>query len=385
MHISIFHNILWSKYKGGVFSKLHALAEGTGMHQVSFTQIAETEGDRVALGDVDLRYHRYPFKLLFKGSYSAVTTGQRVRQLWKEALKTKADLVILPGYERLEYWVMLLTLVLRRIPRAVFCDSTAYDRPPQIIKSLAKRLFFSLCNGFFCYGERSKEYLESLGADPRNIYFRRQAAALPLDYDEAAALSLRAARAPSAADAPRFIYVGRVSHEKGLDTLIHAMCSVSQRHPGATLKIIGNGPLRDSLSALTTQLGLQGTVTFPGSMSIQQLADEYASATAMVLPSTSEPWGLVVNESLSYGCPVVVSHICGCVPELVIANKTGYSFHAGATEEIVQAMDAVITLQRNNPELSRECVEHIRQFSPERAAEQILQGSSQIISRLREA
>jgi hypothetical protein len=69
MHIAIYHNILWSKYKGGVFSQVYvqSMARGIG---TSFIQIAETDDERVALGDVDLSYHTYPFRLLFRGAYS---------------------------------------------------------------------------------------------------------------------------------------------------------------------------------------------------------------------------------------------------------------------------------------------------------------------------
>ncbi|MFY0104327.1 glycosyltransferase, partial [Acinetobacter baumannii] len=49
-------------------------------------------------------------------------------------------------------------------------------------------------------------------------------------------------------------------------------------------------------------------------------------ATALILPSLREPWGLVVNEALAFGCPVVVSDLCGCVPELVLPRVSGVVF-----------------------------------------------------------
>src|SRR5262249_35339737 len=67
VRIDIWHNILWSSYKGEVFSALHAYADNNKF-TVRFFQIAETEGNRVALSGVDLTHHRYPYRLLFKGS-----------------------------------------------------------------------------------------------------------------------------------------------------------------------------------------------------------------------------------------------------------------------------------------------------------------------------
>lgn len=380
MDIAIFHNIMWSKYKGGVFSAIHELTRDTDTH-VSFTQIAQTEGDRVALGGVDMDYHRYPHELIFQGSYTAIPLVKRVAALVKRAWASQADVVVLPGYERLEYWAMLAVLVLRGKRRAVFCDSTAFDRPNKLLKSLAKRLFFSQCHGFFGYGIRSREYLMQHGVPSERIYFRCQAAALPLDYSEDSARASRVEAMSAQQAAPTFIYVGRISPEKGLDTLIHAMKNVVKSFPAAHLKIIGAGPIKKEIQALVDAAGLTPHVSFPGSMPIQQLAKEYAGATAMVLPSTSEPWGLVVNEALSLGCPVVVSNICGCVPELVINGQTGFSFQANSTSDLSDKLIEAATAFADVPGTASRCIEHMRAFSPAQAALQIVTGCREIMTR----
>ena len=96
MHIAIYHNILWSKYKGGVFSQVYAqsMARGIG---TSFIQIAETDDERVALGEVDLSYHNYPFRLLFRGAYSHPSLWRRVITLVQDVFKYPSDLVVMPG------------------------------------------------------------------------------------------------------------------------------------------------------------------------------------------------------------------------------------------------------------------------------------------------
>src|SRR5260370_33734866 len=74
--VAIYHNILWSKYKGGVFSQVHSLARNRGM-QVSVIQIAETEGQRISLSGIDLSYHTYTYRLLFRGSHYRVIWYER--------------------------------------------------------------------------------------------------------------------------------------------------------------------------------------------------------------------------------------------------------------------------------------------------------------------
>jgi glycosyltransferase involved in cell wall biosynthesis len=103
------------------------------------------------------------------------------------------------------------------------------------------------------------------------------------------------------------------------------------------------------------------------------------SSTALVLPSHSEPWGLVVNESLSYGCPVVVSHVCGCVPELVLKDITGYSYPVGDVPALAQAMLDVTRLSRDRVAVAQKCIDLIAGFSPDVAASQILEGCARIL------
>lgn len=377
MRVAIYHNILWAKYKGVVFSQVHSRSGSRGI-ATSFIQIAETEEARVALGSVDLSYHQYPFRLLFRGAYSNASLGRRIIALSRDLVRYPCDLVVIPGYHRAEHWAMLFVCVLLRRKRAVFCDSTRYDKEKVKWKEVAKRWFFGWCNGFFCYGIRSKEYLMSYGVRESKIFFRCQAAALPHEYDADAVLGRYAAKRGNGAEIPRFTYVGRLSGEKGLDDLLSAFCTVLASLPQAKLDVIGAGPLKRQLVSQAAELGIENSVAFLGSKNLNEIALQLENSAALVLPSHSEPWGLVVNEALSYGCPVVVSNSCGCVPDLVLDNVTGFSFEAGNVGELATAMISAARMSVNRVEVARKCLEVISNFTPERAATQILDGCVRI-------
>lgn len=376
--ISIYHNILWSKYKGAVFSRLHNLVTKNNS-LIYFFQISETDTDRVSLSGVDMSYHTYPYQLMFKGAYGAIPSRRLVTKLFSSVWHSDSNLILLPGYHKPEYWAMLLAAVLKGKKRAVFCDSTIYDQPQRLLKGLLKRLFFSLCDGFFSYGERGSAYLIHYGASPNKVFKRCQAAALPHGYSIDLAFQQRIALAPSA-DSPRFLYVGRLSPEKSLDVLLKAFVQVRQSLPAATLVMVGSGPQQQELADLSRSLGLDDVVLFAGSMDTAALAIEYAKASCLVLPSFSEPWGLVVNEALSYGCPVVVSHRCGCVPELVEGKPTGFVFEAGNVDELASKLVAVPVTFANVEITARNCLDLISTFSPEAAAEEILNGCKQMLA-----
>jgi 1,2-diacylglycerol 3-alpha-glucosyltransferase len=92
------------------------------------------------------------------------------------------------------------------------------------------------------------------------------------------------------------------------------------------LVVCGDGDLRPRLHALARELGLEQRVHWPGFVQYPDLPVYYALADAFILASTIEPWGLVVNEAMACGLPVLVSDRCGCAPDLVPEGQNGFTF-----------------------------------------------------------
>jgi glycosyltransferase involved in cell wall biosynthesis len=377
--VRIYHNNLWARYKGAIFSKIFANSSRSGV-STAFIQVGETDFDRKDLGGADRSYHQYPYSLLFAGSYDQIPPLKLIASLSADLIKNPSDLVILPGYHRPEYWVMLIICILRRRRRAVFCDSTAFDRAKSPWREKAKAIFFRHCDGFFCYGSRSKQYVASYGIDPLKIYDGCQAAALAHDYDAAAIQSYYGSRPISSASSFKFLYVGRLVMQKGLFDLLDAFCRIRQQNPEATLDLVGSGLLEEDLRQRAGRLGIESAVAFLGIKTPEDIGKLLMSSAAMILPSHTEPWGLVVNESLSFGCPVVASDVCGCVPELVRDGVTGYSFPAGDVDALTNAMMSVARLSKDRNGVARRCMDVIANFTPEQAATQILRGCVSILN-----
>lgn len=379
--LDVWHNILWSGYKASVFTALGRIADERNV-DLTVYQIAETEGNRVGLGAVDLSLHRYPMVNLFKGRYDEVPLGKRLWALARGAWTTDADMVVLAGYERPEYILQALILWLRRKPRAVFCDSTQHDNPRVWWKVLIKRLMFGLCGFVFCYGERARAYVIGLGVRPENAIARCQAAALPPRYDAGAVPKARVAGAGQD-EAPLYLYVGRLSPEKRLDVMIHAFAKVRETYPAARLRLVGSGPQGDELKALAFELGLGDKVEFPGGQSKDVLFANYEAATCLILPSWTEPWGLVVNEALHLGCPVIVSHRCGCVPELVADSDCGAVVECGNVADLADKMTLATTVWADRRAVALACLKRIAPFTPHNAASAIMGGVERVVARMR--
>lgn len=370
MRIDLWHNILWSRYKGAVFAQLDLLCRELD-HSLNVLQIAKTDSDRALLSPVDHSVHTYPYELLFEDNYSNVPLGKMIWETTRRVFASRADVVLLAGYDRPEYIAQLLIAKLKGRKVGVFCDSTLYDRPQTMAKRLVKTAFFGLCDGVFCYGERSAQFIESHGVRPGKIFIRVQST-LPLaqlSRDE-----ILARRTSVRARPPHFAYVGRLSAEKSLPFLLDAFARYLSANPEARLTLVGAGPLKAELERRSAELGVAAEVTFAGSLSGPALADAILDATALVLPSRSEPWGLVVNEALALGVPVLVSHRCGCVPELVVDGKTGYAVRHGDVADFAEKMAQVADDVRGDDALAGRCLDHIAPFNSRASALGILKG-----------
>jgi glycosyltransferase involved in cell wall biosynthesis len=105
-----------------------------------------------------------------------------------------------------------------------------------------------------------------------------------------------------------------------------------------SLVLLGDGAERPALQTLIAELGLEGDVLLPGFEQYRALPAYYGLAGAFVHASTSEPWGLVVNEAMASRLPVLVSNRCGCAPDLVHDGRNGFTFDPTNIEELAKLM-----------------------------------------------
>jgi glycosyltransferase involved in cell wall biosynthesis len=141
----------------------------------------------------------------------------------------------------------------------------------------------------------------------------------------------------------QFLYVGRLTESKGIDTLIAAFKRYKQRYAGTWgLTCIGNGPLE-------AQLKEQAGIVVEPFADQANLALHARRAGAFVLPSRYEPWGVVVHEFASTGLPLLLSNKVGARQQFLIDGLNGYSFEAGSVEELAKKLDQLAT--RSDTEL----------------------------------
>jgi glycosyltransferase involved in cell wall biosynthesis len=137
------------------------------------------------------------------------------------------------------------------------------------------------------------------------------------------------------------LFVGNLVPTKNIALLLRAYAGVHATI-AMPLTIVGDGPLRPSLTALAATLGIADQVHFLGVQSRAEVADLMARAVALVLPSFSEGWGVVVAESLACGTPVVASRVGG-VPEIVGSDDGGVLVPPGDEAALAAGLTAIAT------------------------------------------
>ena len=117
-------------------------------------------------------------------------------------------------------------------------------------------------------------------------------------------------------------------HKKNIPGLVRAFQRfVSETNSGYKLVILGSGEIEMEIKEVIENVGLQDVVLLKGFVQLEELPRYYAFAEALILPSFMDQWGLVTNEAMASGLPVLVSKHCGCVDEIVMHNVNGYLFN----------------------------------------------------------
>ncbi|HUE89991.1 MAG TPA: glycosyltransferase family 4 protein [Vicinamibacterales bacterium] len=289
---------------------------------------------------------------------------------------TAPDLVLVPGWnarvlERAIGWA-------RRhdVPLLYRGDSHLESSPPgwrRRASRLRARWRLSQFDGALAVGVRAHEYLAAMGV-PREAVFRSPhtvdnaffaAAAAPFQQearrgDTREALGIRR-------DAFVVAYVGKLLPAK---RPLDAVRAISGLPFPATLVIAGAGVERPACELEASSS--DAPVRFLGFTNQGDLGRVYGIADALVLPSTwAETWGLVANEALACGVPIIVSDQVGCAPDLVVSGQTGSMFRCGDVSSLRRAI--IDVRSRMTPDTAAACRAHVAAYSFATATEGLRQ------------
>jgi len=285
------------------------------------------------------------------------------------ALSTAApDAILCGGYSYLASWQTLFWARAHNVPFLLWSESNLQDsRRGYAPVEFLKAEFFRRCDGFVVPGRSAREYLLSHNIKDNAIFTAPNAVDNDLFATAAAAVRRDSSAHREEMDLPSryFLFVGRLVREKGVFDLLSAYAKLdSNVRQEIGLVYAGDGESRQKLQQQASLIS-PGMIKFAGFVHRERLAAYYALADMLVLPTYSDTWGLVVNEAMACGLPVILSRAAGCAADLIRNDWNGMLVQPRDVSSLTLAISTLASQRDLRVTMGARSEQLISQYSPE--------------------
>lgn len=289
-------------------------------------------------------------------------------EIWSEIRSGRYDAILLHGHTPAANLVAFAAAKWARLPVLLRGETHLNLHRPRwkrLIRDWILRLIYRHVDQFLAIGSANREYYLSLGipADrvtvmPYSVDNDRFIADSRLTSEERRVIR---SQLDLPDDRPTILFASKLIVRKHPDVLLRAAAQLQREGAQFSLLIVGSGPLEVRLRTLSHDLGLTH-VRFAGFVNQTELPAIYGAVDIFVLPSSNEPWGLVVNEVMCAELPIVVSKKIGCVADLVVNGMNGFLVEPGDVDSLVVALRKLIVDPRLRAQMGHASGMRIRQW-----------------------
>lgn len=283
------------------------------------------------------------------------------------------DALWVHGYMRWHHWVAMATAKRLGMKVLVRDEATPMSKRRGTLKQGTKSVFFAwlrrTADRFLAIGSLNSRYYRQHGLPDDSVFM------VPYTVDNAF-FQARAAEFASRRETlrrtlglergrPIILYAGKLIPRKRPDDLLKAYLQLSpdlRAEPHPYLLFVGDGEMRRDLEATTEVTGWK-SIIFQGFKNQTEIAAFYDLCDVFVMPSATEPWGLVVNEAMNAGRAMVVSDHVGCGPDLVRNGDNGFVFKAGNVADLSRVLREVLVSPARYAEMGHKSLEIINRWS----------------------
>lgn len=311
------------------------------------------------------------------GSSHELSPDEFQKRLFAVLDEFHSEAVVVPGWG---YRGALLALnwgLSNQVPVICMSESTPWDEVRNPIKEWIKRRIIGLFSSALVGGTPHRAYMQELGMPADRIFLGYDAVDNRFFKEEAKDIGAGNWELGKEGK-PYFLASARFIEKKNLPRLLRAYAlyrrkveSRGSRVEGQAvwnLLLLGDGLLRVQLEQLRSDLGLNDFVQMPGFKQYEELPAYYAHTGAFIHASTTEQWGLVVNEAMASGLPVLVSNRCGCAADLVKEGENGWTFDPTDEEKMAELMLRISGDETRRKEMGLRSREIIEEWGPDRFA-----------------
>lgn len=263
--------------------------------------------------------------------YLSLSKGSVIKRIWQIICifwRVRYSELILGGWDSILLWMSAIISPKRK--NSVAIESSYLESSITGLKGLLKRFFMRRVSRVYASGTSQRKLAIDMGYKGHDIIITRGVGIF--NYIEQPQYKVKHS-------ITNFLYVGRLSEEKNLKLLI----TVFNKLPDLHLNIIGYGYMKDELATMAGN-----NISFIGAVDNIKLSAYYQANDVFILPSISEPWGLVVEEALNNGLPVILSNRVGCAEEVMVEGTNGFSFQYDSEESLLQAINRITDVEVYN-------------------------------------
>lgn len=356
---------LIAPYRIPVFNAL-ARREEIDLHVVFLSRTDSSQRQwRVYEEEIQFSYEVLPSWRRRVGKFNVLLNRGMAESLRKFA----PDVIVCGGYNYVSSWQALRWAKRHRVPFVLWSESTGQDsRNKHAPMEFLKSQFVKSCDGFVVPGQSAREYLLSLGVRTEDISVAPNAVDTALFASAVGPVRQRETqlRAQLALPNRYLLFVGRLVRSKGVLDLLQAYERLSPAlRKQVSMVFAGEGAMRAELELRARDIH-PGRVHFAGFVHREDLATYYGLAECFVFPTRTDPWGLVVNEAMACGLPVICTRVAGCAADLV--HENGRLVSVGDVAELSSAMEEIATQSEVRLRMGEESRQRIEAYSPERCA-----------------
>lgn len=296
-------------------------------------------------------------------------------------LQHRPDVLLLHGYNQATNLLALLVAKLIGTRVLIRGDTRlSAHHGKSAWKKQFKQWLFRGIDGCVSIGSLNRNYYEWLGMPSERIYF----APFCIDND---AFDLGASRSMMREKFRRelgielaarvIVFASKLTVRKRVMDLISAMAGICKSHSDVILIVAGSGSEETAL--LESAAIKTGWLRFVGFKNQSELPVLFAASDLFVLPSSDEPWGLVVNEAMAAGLPVIVSDDVGAAPDLVEGKDTGLIFPVGDIRRLADALEYLLDSPEALERMGRNARAIIKEWSVSASAEGIARAVHSVV------
>ncbi|MEW5595558.1 glycosyltransferase family 4 protein [Peribacillus frigoritolerans] len=280
--------------------------------------------------------------------------------------KGSYDLIVIGGYSTPTAMLAINYLKLKRIPFVLNADGGIINDDEHWFKRAIKRYYISSADFWLSTAKETTKYFEYYGANSKRIFLYpftslKEESVLknPLDQKMKNKYKYKL----NMKEEKIILSIGRFIHLKGFDVLLNA-CKNLPKNYG--IYIVGGVPTQEFLT-IKEEMNLTN-VHFINFKSKKELEEYYMASDLFVLPTREDVWGLVINEAMSYGLPIITTNKCVAGLELIKNEVNGYIVPVNDIETLEKRINEILENELMADKMSSSNINEIKKYTIEKMA-----------------